>query len=160
MDVTLGIIALFVALFMGFLARTLILTSRKKKSNFLYKDLRVVTSEGTNPGLMVYLISIATAIIGPFSYRLYPLNDLSYIIANVIAALFFVVVYPPYAPVTGFATIDVVEKDGVKFCIVGKVMNRKYKVQSISERPRFEVVVEFRRNRLIFEVTNQLSSQR
>jgi hypothetical protein len=159
-DLVLGIIALFVAMVAALYARGLILRARISNSNFVYKNLKVLTSEGSNPGLMVYLISILTAIIGPFSYRLYPLNDLTYVIANIIAAIFFTVLYPPYSPVTGFATIDVVEREGVKYCIVGKVMNRKFRVLTINQRPEFEIVAESGRHRLVFEVTNQSSSQK
>ncbi len=154
-----GILALFVSMIAFIVLRGYALRSKKTGSNFVYRDLRVITSEGSNPGVMVYAISILTAIIGPFSYRLYPLNDLGYVVMNVVAALFFVLIYPQYAPVTGFATVDVIEVSGTRYCIVGKVMNRRFKVATITERPKFEIIAETGRGRrLIFEVTDRSSS--
>ncbi len=155
-----GILALFIAIIVFIALRGYILKSRKGGSNIVYRDLRVITSEGSNPGVMVYAISILTAIIGPFSYRLYPLNDFWYVVMNVVAALFFVLLYPQYAPVTGFATVDVIESSGTRYCIVGKVMNRRFKVVTVTERPKFEIIAETRRGRrLVFEVTDRSSSQ-
>ncbi len=159
MDLILGLVALFAVMFVAIYARGLILQSMRKNSKVIYKDLKVYSSAGSNPGIMVYVTSIVTVIIGPVSYRLYPLNDLQYVIMNCAAALLFALTYPPFSPVTGFATIDVIETRGIRYCIVGKVMNRKFKLISIKEEPSFEIVAETRRHRLIFEVRNEHSSR-
>jgi hypothetical protein len=160
MDKVLGIIFLFLVIAAVIYFRSFVLSSRRRNYKTIYKDLRVHSSLGGNPGVMVYVISIATVIIGPFSYELIPLNDVTYVLMNVLAGVFFSLFYPPFAPITGFATIDVIEIKGTKYCIVGRVMNRKYKVISIIEDQKFEITAESRRQRLIFEVTNRPSDQK
>ncbi len=160
MDLILGLVALFAVMFIAIYARGLVLRSMRKNSKVIYKDLRVYSSAGSNPGIMVYVTSIVTVIIGPLSYRLYPLNALQYVIMNCAAAVLFALSYPPFSPVTGFATIDVIETRGIRYCIVGRVMNRKFKLLSINEGPSFEIVAETKRQRLVFEVRNEHSSQK
>ena len=157
MDKVLGIITLLLVIAIGIYTRSFVLRSRSKSYKFIYRDLKMSSSLGGNPGVMVYVISIAAVVIGPFSYELLPLNDLTYVLMNVLAGIFFSIFYPPFAPITGFATIDVVELKGIKYCIVGKVMNRRYKVISISEDQKFEITAQSRRQRLIFEITSQPS---
>ncbi len=152
MDLIPGIVSLLVGIAVSLYVRGLVIRSRLNGSNFLYRNKKVINAEGSSPGVMVYLISIITAIIGPFSYRLVPVNDFTYVIANIVAAVFFALSYPPFAPVTGFATLDVLEKGPTKYCVVGRVLNRRYRVMAITERPKFEIVAMAGRKRLVFEV--------
>ncbi|MGC8562606.1 MAG: hypothetical protein ACP5UZ_03160 [Thermoplasmata archaeon] len=160
MDVVLGLVTLFTAMVIAIYVRGAALRSGRRNSTLIYKDLRVITSEGSTPGIMMYLISILTVFIGPFSYKFYPMNNVIYVAMNIIAAIFFALLYPPFAPVTGFSTIDIIEREGVKSCIVGRVMNRKFNVVSISQKPNFEIVAQSRRHRLVFRVTNPLPPQK
>ncbi len=154
-----GIIALIVGIIVAIYARGFILRSRLKGSIVVYDNLKLVTAHGSYQGAMYYLISIVTAVLGPLSYKLISLTVTTYIFMNIIAALFFVAFYPYYAPMTSYASIDVIEKEGTKFCIVGKVMIRKFKVITISENPNFEIIVASGRKRLKFEVASKSSSQ-
>lgn len=153
MDKILGIIVLLGAIAGGVYIRGKVIRAMRRNSKVIYRDLKLYTSLGGNLGTMVYVISILTVVIGPFSYELISLNTYTYILMNIIAGVFFSLTYPPFAPITGFATIDVVEIKGKRYCIVGKVMNRKFKVVTINEDQKFEITVESRRQRLIFDVT-------
>ena len=155
-----GIIALIVCIIVAIYTRGFILRSRLKGSIAVYKNLKLVTTQGSYQGAMYYLISIVTAVLGPLSYKLISLTVTTYIFMNIIAALFFVASYPYYAPITSYASIDVIEKEGTKFCIVGKVMIRKFKVITISENPNFEIIVASGHKRLRFEVASKSSSQK
>lgn len=159
-DLILGLGTLFVVMAVSLYGRGMVLRSRRSSSTLIYSDLRVITSEGSTPGIMLYLISILTVFIGPFSYKFYPINTVTYVVMNIIAAIFFAFLYPPFAPVTGFSTIDIIETGGVKLCIVGKLLNRKFQVVSISQKPNFEIVAQSRRHRLVFRVTGPLPSQK
>ena len=159
-DLILGLGTLFVVMAVALYGRGMVLRSRIRNATFIYRDLRVLTSEGSTPGIMMYLVSILTVFIGPFSYKFYPINTVTYVAMNIIAAIFFAVLYPPFAPVTGFSTIDVIDNGGTRLCIVGKILNRKFQVVSISEKPNFEIVAHSRRHRLVFRVTNPLPSQK
>ncbi|MEM3313342.1 MAG: hypothetical protein QXT48_03100, partial [Thermoplasmatales archaeon] len=79
MDLIPGIAALIISILLVLLLRGAILRKLRNSYRQLYKDLPISSVNGLNPGLMTYLISIITAIIGPFSFRLYHLTLLDYI---------------------------------------------------------------------------------
>jgi len=135
-------------------ARAFILRAGMKGSNVLYDNLKLVTAQGSYQGAMYYLISIVTAVLGPLSYRLISLTVTTYILMNIIAALFFVAVYPYYAPITSYASIEVIEK-GARFALLAKLCSGNSKVISVSENPNFEIIVESGRKRLKFEVATR-----
>lgn len=159
MDLVLGIVALAAAIIITLYARGAVISSGMKKLKVTYKGLKVVSVEGMSPGIMTYLVSIITAMVGPFSFRFYPMNDLTYMLMNAIAGVFFALAYPYFSPVTSFSIIDVVEKKGEKFCVAGRVMKRKFRVLNITEKPKFEIMAELGKHRCVFEVTNPSSSQ-
>jgi hypothetical protein len=151
-DVIVGIVSLLVVLVVSFFARSFIVSFMVRRNRIIYKNLKVVNDSGPGPGIMVYAISIITAIIGPFSFRIYPVNEMTYAILNAIAAVIFVAFYPRFAPITGFATVDVIDKDGKMFCVVGKVLNRTFTVVGFREEPKFEIVIKKGKDEITLEV--------
>jgi hypothetical protein len=101
---------------------------------------------------MIFVISILTVIIGPASFKIVSMNTSTYVILNAIAAAFFILLYPSFSPVSGFSTIDVFEKDGNRYCRVGKVMSRNFRVVNISEEKEMEIVATRWRARCYFRV--------
>lgn len=160
MDVIFGVISIVVTISVSFVLRKFILSSVYRNDKVLYKDLTVQNYDGLYSGAMVYIVSIATAVIGPFSFRLYPMNNFLYILMNAIAGIFFVALYPPFSAVTIFSNLTVLERNGKKFCIVGKIMNRKFRVDAVNEQPKFEVLAEYRGRRCVFQVTSKKSSRK
>jgi hypothetical protein len=160
LDVIGGVVSLIAVIIVSFFARSFIVSSMVRRNRMIYKNLKVVSDGNTSPGVMVYVISIITAIIGPFSFRIYPVNTQTYIVLNAVAAVIFVAFYPRFAPITGFATVDVIDKNGKMFCVVGKIMNRTFRVAGLSERPKFEIVIENGRNKITLEVTSPSASQK
>ncbi|MEM0141130.1 MAG: hypothetical protein QXN66_03725 [Thermoplasmatales archaeon] len=141
MDVFPGITALVVSIITVLFLRALILRRYRRSYKKIYRNMPVSSVEGLTPGIMTYLISIITAIIGPFSFRLYPLTPFSYVILNLVAGIFFSLTYPYFSPVTTFSTVDVLENKGKTICIAGKLMGKKLEVVSIKKDLNLEIDV-------------------
>jgi hypothetical protein len=134
------------------LVRYYLLSVLGRKNKFIYRDLYIISYEGCYSGPMIFVISILTVIIGPASFKIVSMNTSTYVILNAIAAAFFILLYPSFSPVSGFSTIDVFEKDGNRYCRVGKVMSRNFRVVNISEEKEMEIVATRWRARCYFRV--------
>ncbi|MEM0127705.1 MAG: hypothetical protein QXU18_12970 [Thermoplasmatales archaeon] len=154
MDLIPGIVALIVSIFLVLLLRGTLLRRLRKSYRQLYRDLPISSVSGLNPGLMAYLISIITAIIGPFSFRLYNLTLLDYIFFNAVAGAFFSLTYPYFSPVTSYSKLDIVEKNGKTYCIAGKVLGRRLTVISIKKDLTIEIDVRCGRGVCTIETPN------
>ncbi|MEL9914423.1 MAG: hypothetical protein QXY77_00765 [Thermoplasmatales archaeon] len=154
MDLIPGIAALIISILLVLLLRGAILRKLRNSYRQLYKDLPISSVNGLNPGLMTYLISIITAIIGPFSFRLYNLTLLDYIFLNVLAGVFFSLTYPYFSPITSFSKLDIIEKNGKTFCVAGKILNRRLTVISIKKDLSMEIDVKCGRGICTIETPN------
>ncbi|MGC8645169.1 MAG: hypothetical protein ACP5UO_02730 [Thermoplasmata archaeon] len=160
MDIIPGIVALALSILATLAIRALIIRAMWKGSRVVLRDLKISSVDGLNPGIMTYLISIITIILGPFSFRVYNVTSFSYLILNVAAGVFFSITYPYFSPVTSFSTVDLYEKKGRKFCIAGKVINRKLEVISVKEEITVELNVRCGRSVCRITAVNPAAFQR
>lgn len=100
----------------------------------------------------MFIISILAIVIGPASFKIVALSNPAYIILNVVAAIFFSILYPPFSPISGYSTIDVFERKGNKYCLVGNVMGRKFRLESVRGEKEIELIATRWRTRCLFKV--------
>lgn len=150
MNTAFGIFIFFLAIVVFLTARYYFLKMTRDNGRVVFRQLRIESLEGFYLGPMVYLVSLITLFLGPISYRLVSVNQLEYNILNAIAAFFFVLFYPPFSPITGFATIDVLEKGNQKYCIVGKLMRRKLTVLSIRTEEGVDIIAGRGKRKYVF----------
>lgn len=117
----------------------------------IYKDLPLASIEGCYSGPMMFIISIVSILIGPASIHFFPMPWTTYLALNIAGGVFFSFLYPPFAPVSGFSTIDVYEVNGEKFLMVGKIMGRKFRVTSISVEKEIEIICTRWKRRCYFK---------
>jgi hypothetical protein len=141
MDLAIGLTVLAFSILVTLVVRAVLVRHFAGREKTIYRNIRISSVEGLNPGLMTYLVSLITVIIGPFSYRIYGVTQTSYLILNAVAGIFFSLTYPYFSPVTLLSTVDIFEKNGRKFCLVGRVINRKLEVVSMNEALTIEINV-------------------
>lgn len=152
-----GIVTFILSIVLFYVIRYL--SNRKLiiSSKVIERNLKVSNMEGCFTGSLVYLITIVVLIIGPISYDIFNVTPIEYIVLNFISGFIFVYLYSPVAPITGFATMTIYEKNGTKYCMVGEILGRKYKVINISRDNGFSVT--FRKGKRECTLTGVIPAQ-
>ncbi len=138
-----GIITFLLSILFFYIIRYLWNRRIVLSSKVIERNLRATNMEGCYTGSLVYVITIIVLVIGPISYRLFNITSFEYIILNFISGMIFVYLYSPFAPITGFASMTIYERNGTTYCMVGEILGRKYKVINIKRDNGIEVT--FRR---------------